>query len=87
MKTKRKQDIYVITAVNIGNRPCGAIATVALHKTAEFAEQKQKPLGLITPSTVKGKFLMRKLWQLEFDWNDILDIKTREVGYLLLRNV
>ena len=31
--------IYVITAVNIDDRPSGTIATVALHKTAEIEEQ------------------------------------------------
>ena len=32
----QKPNIYVITAVNIGDRPIGTIATVALRKTAEM---------------------------------------------------
>ena len=34
MKTNRSPDIYVITAVNMGDRPSGTIAIVALRKTA-----------------------------------------------------
>ena len=34
MDTNKTPDIYVITAVNIGDRPSGTIATVALRKTA-----------------------------------------------------
>ena len=36
-------NIYVITAVNIGDRPSGTIATLALHKTAEL-EEKNYPI-------------------------------------------
>ena len=38
METFRKPDVFVITAVNLGDRPSGTIATVALYRTAEFAE-------------------------------------------------
>ena len=30
------------------------------------------PLGLLTPFTVRGKILLRKLWMLKFDWDDPL---------------
>ena len=33
---KREPDIYVMTAVNFGDRPSAAIAIIALHKTAEM---------------------------------------------------
>ena len=36
----RDPDTYVITVVNIGDRPSGAIATVALRKTAQMGEEE-----------------------------------------------
>ena len=30
------------------------------------------PLGLLTPFTVKGKIIMRKIWMLKIDWGDVL---------------
>ena len=38
METSRKPDVFDITAVNLGGRPSGTIATVALYRTAEFAK-------------------------------------------------
>ena len=35
LQATKQPDIYVITAVNIGDRPSGTIATVALRKTAD----------------------------------------------------
>ena len=40
METSLKPSIYAITAVNIGDRPSGTIATVALRKTAELKAQE-----------------------------------------------
>ena len=33
-------EVYVITVVNMGDRPSGTIATVALHKTAQISEHQ-----------------------------------------------
>ena len=38
METFRKPDVFVITAVNLGDRLSGTITTVALYRTAEFAK-------------------------------------------------
>ena len=38
MNTNVPPDICCITAVNMGDRPSGTIATIALYKTAEMAE-------------------------------------------------
>ena len=38
METIREPDTYVITAVNMGDKPSGAISTVALKQTAEMAQ-------------------------------------------------
>ena len=43
MVISRNPDIYAFTRVNIGDRPSGTIATVALYKTAELVE-KSHPL-------------------------------------------
>ena len=40
METNRSPDIYVITAVNMGDRPSGTIATVALRKTTIKGEKE-----------------------------------------------
>ena len=39
MDTTIDPETYVITAVNMGDKPSGAIATIALKQTAEMAEQ------------------------------------------------
>ena len=39
IENDRPPDIYVITVVNMGDRPSGTIATVALHKTAVIGEK------------------------------------------------
>ena len=36
MDSERKPDTYVITRVNMGDKPAGSIATLALRKTAEM---------------------------------------------------
>ena len=36
---KREADIYVMTAVNFGDRPSAAIAIIALHKNAEMSRE------------------------------------------------
>ena len=40
METTREPDTYVIQRVSFGNKPSGAIATVALRKTAEMGEDQ-----------------------------------------------
>ena len=40
MQLDRKPDIYVMTAVSFGDKPAGAIATLALRKTAENNAEK-----------------------------------------------
>ena len=37
--TWRDPDIYALTAITMGDRPAGTIATVALYKTAELSEE------------------------------------------------
>ena len=45
------------------------------------------PLGLLTPFTVKGKILMRKLWQLKYDWDTPLCEKLREEWTLFFQDM
>ena len=40
MKTERGSDVYVIQRVSFGDRPSGAIATVAMRKTAEMGTRQ-----------------------------------------------
>ena len=40
METTREPDIYVIQRVSFGDKPSGAIATVALRKTAEMGKDQ-----------------------------------------------
>ena len=40
LEENRKPDTYVITAVSFGDKPAGAIASLALRKTAELSEEK-----------------------------------------------
>ena len=42
------------------------------------------PLGLLTPFTVRGKILLRKLWMFNFDWDDSLppDIRSECINFL-----
>ena len=40
METTQEPDIYVIQRVSFGNKPSGAIATVALRKTAEVGKDQ-----------------------------------------------
>ena len=40
METTREPDTYVIQRVSFGDKPSGAIATVALRKTAEMGEDQ-----------------------------------------------
>ena len=42
METSRDPDIYVMTAVSLGDRPAGTMATCALHKSADM-EKKDFP--------------------------------------------
>ena len=52
METNKIPDIYVITAVNIGDGPSGAIATIALRKIAEMGMKKfPKEANIITRSS------------------------------------
>ena len=44
--SKQPLDTYVITVVNIGDRPSGAIATVALRKTALLGADRYPKLSM-----------------------------------------
>ena len=42
METTREPDIYVIQRVSLGDKPSGAIATVALRKPGSFSSDTQQ---------------------------------------------
>ena len=52
MKMYASPSVYIITAVNIGDRPSGTIATVALRNTAKLkAQPYQQEAGIIISSS------------------------------------
>ena len=52
LQTERKPDVYVITRVSFGDKPAGAIATMALRKTAdEYTDQYPRAVESIKDNT------------------------------------
>ena len=45
------------------------------------------PLGLLTPFAVKGKMIMRKLWILKIDWDDVLPTEIRNECIMFFREM
>ena len=62
LEVDRKPDIYTITAVSFGDKPAGAIASLALRKTAEMGENEYpEASSLIKKNTYMDNYLTVKL--------------------------
>ena len=52
MENGRKPDVYVMTRVNMGDRPAGSISTEALYKTADmFSQDSERAAQIIRNNT------------------------------------
>ena len=89
-ETTREPDTYVIQRVSFGNKPSGAIATVALRKTAEMGEdQFPEATTVILNNTymddiIKGIETRKKANQITGDIEKLLDkggLKLKEWAY------
>ena len=62
MELDKDPETYVITAVNIGDKPGGAIATVALRETAEiFKAENPQAAKIIQESTYVDDIVVKYL--------------------------
>ena len=51
------------------------VQSLTKRKALSLLSRTYDPLGLLTPVTIRGKLLMKRVWELKVDWDEILPVE------------